>query len=150
MDDMQRILAREAVIDRINELFIATDEKDWQRARDCFTEEITFDMSSLSGQPAMRLPSQSVVAGWEQGLASLEAVHHQIGNYRVEVWESDAKVSCYGIALHYRKTKSGRNTRTFVGSYDFHLVRAGQRWRIDLFRFTAKFVDGNLDLEKDV
>jgi hypothetical protein len=36
-----------------------------------------------------------------------------------------------------------------VGSYDFHLVRAGGAWRIDLFRFNAKFVDGNLELERE-
>jgi hypothetical protein len=36
----------------------------------------------------------------------------------------------------------------FVGSYDFHLVREAT-WKIDLFRFNCKFVDGNLELEKE-
>jgi hypothetical protein len=57
---------------------------------------------------------------------------------------------CYGIALHYRKTKSGKNTRTFVGSYDFTLHReAGELWRIDAFKFNLKFIDGNVALEKE-
>jgi hypothetical protein len=35
-----------------------------------------------------------------------------------------------------------------VGSYDFELARADGRWRIESFRFNAKFVDGNLELDK--
>ena len=141
---------KDAVIDRINELFIATDDKAWQRVSDCFTDEITFDMSSLSGQPAQRVPSREIVAAWEQGLANIDHVHHQAGNYRVEVRDSEATAFCYGVALHHKKTKSGRNTRMFVGSYDFHLIRAGVAWKIDLFRFNVKFIEGNLALETDL
>jgi 3-phenylpropionate/cinnamic acid dioxygenase small subunit len=137
---------RDRVIDRINDLFIATDDRDWPRVRACFTPEIEFDMSSASGQPAARIASADVVAGWETGLAALDAIHHQAGNYRVDVRGGEATAFCYGIAYHYRRNESGRNTRTFVGSYDFHLVRDGEEWRIDAFRFNLKFIDGNPDL----
>ena len=60
-----------------------------------------------------------------------------------------ADASCYAIALHYRPNAGGRNTRTFVGSYDFGLRRIGGRWRIDRFTFHAKWIEGNLELEKD-
>jgi hypothetical protein len=143
------LLQKDRVIDRINELFIATDEKQWERVRACFTTDIVFDMSSLTGQPPSTVPSADVVAGWKAGLAPIEAVHHQVGNYRVTGGEREADAFCYGIAMHYRKTASGRNTRTFVGSYQFHLVRDGEAWQIDRFRFEAKFVDGNLQLEAD-
>ena len=39
--------------------------------------------------------------------------------------------------------------RTFVGSYDFTLVRDGSAWRIDGFRFNLKYMDGNPNLEAD-
>jgi hypothetical protein len=67
------------------------------------------------------------------------------------VWpEGDrADASCYAIALRYRPNASGRNTRTFVGAYDLGLRRIGGRWRIDRFRFDAKWIEGNLELEKD-
>jgi hypothetical protein len=45
--------------------------------------------------------------------------------------------------------RSGRNTRVFVGSYDFHLQRVADGWRIDLFRSKVKFIDGNRDLENE-
>lgn len=78
----------------------------------------------------------------------MQAIHHQAGNFRVTLRGDAADASCYAIAFHYRPNPSGRNTRTFVGSYDLGLRREGGRWRIDRFRFDAKFVDGNLELEK--
>ena len=66
-----------------------------------------------------------------------------------EVKGDQATVFCYGIALHHKKTQSGRDTRAFVGSYDLHLGRtASGAWTIHAFRFNLKFLDGNLELEK--
>jgi hypothetical protein len=76
-------------------------------------------------------------------------VHHQAGNFRLQLRERDADASCYAIAYHYRPTASGRNTRVFVGDYDFHLLRHADRWAIDRFTFRSKFVDGNLALERE-
>ena len=67
----------------------------------------------------------------------------------MEVNGEEATAFWYGIASHYRKTRSGRNTRQFVGSYDFRLVRHRGEWRISSFRFNLKYLDGNLELEQD-
>jgi len=75
---------------------------------------------------------------------------HQAGNFRVTVHDDTADAFCYGMASHYLPNPSGRNTRVFVGSYDFGLRRQDARWRIDRFRFNLKYVDGNLELEKSV
>jgi hypothetical protein len=73
-------------------------------------------------------------------------VHHQIGNIVVQVLGSTASLFCYGIAIHYLPSPSGRNTRTFVGSYDIRLVRKKGGWKIDGFSYHSKFVLGNLTL----
>jgi hypothetical protein len=39
------------------------------------------------------------------------------------------------------------NTRTFVGSYDFELLKDDGNWRISKFKFNLKYVDGNANLE---
>jgi hypothetical protein len=88
-----------------------------------------------------------ITAAWNENLRPIEALHHQVGNYRVEPKGDEASAFCYGIATHYRRTDSGQNTRTFVGTYDFHLHNDGHRWRVDLFRFNLKCLDGNLELE---
>ena len=62
-----------------------------------------------------------------------------------------ATAFCYGIAYHYRARKDGRNTRVFIGSYDYELAQveasAGSAWLITAMRFTLKFMDGNPALE---
>jgi hypothetical protein len=117
--------------------------------RDCFTETVQFDMSSAGGGPAAPLAAQAITDAWQVGLANLQSIHHQAGNYRVDVNGDRATASCYGVAFHHRPVRSGRNTRTFVGSYDFALTRASGAWRISAFRFDLKFIEGNLELHQE-
>jgi 3-phenylpropionate/cinnamic acid dioxygenase small subunit len=148
MADPTALAERQEITDVITSLFIATDEKNWDAVRACFAEQVHFDMQSLTGSPAAAIPADTIVEGWKVALAPLQAIHHQAGNFRVRIEDDQAEASCYGVAYHYRPNFSGKNTRTFVGTYDFHLARSGERWLIDRFRFNVKFVDGNLELEK--
>ncbi len=143
----EHLIDRAAVIDTIVNLFVSTDRRDWASVRECLADNVLFDMTSLAGGEASRLAGSQIAAGWADGLAPIEAVHHQAGNFQVDVSGDQATAFCYAVAYHYRRVASGRNTRTFVGSYDFHLLRdRSGRWRIDLFRFNLKFMEGNPDL----
>ena len=137
-----------AIVDAITHLFIATDNRDWPRVERCFANEVTFDMTSMTGGTPSKTTPREIASGWETGLAPLDAVHHQIGNVLVHAHEHEAAVSCYGIAYHYRRAATNGRTRTFVGTYDFHLVRIGDEWKIDVFKFNLKFIDGNAELER--
>ena len=147
--EVEQLFARERIVDRITELFISTDRKDWPAVERCFTDQVRFDMSSVGGAPLRSVPAREIAAGWEQGLAAIHAIHHQAGNFRVRVGGARATASCYGIAYHYKPRKSGGSTRVFVGSYDFELLQqdGGDDWRISAMRFTLKFLDGNPNLE---
>jgi hypothetical protein len=135
---------REKVIDVVTRLFISTDNRDWASVSSCLDEQVLFDMTSLSGGNPERITRESIISGWDEGLKGLAAIHHQIGNILVHIRGMDASLFCYGIAIHYLPNPSGRNTRTFIGSYDLHLVRQGQGWKIDGFAYHSKFVEGNL------
>ncbi len=148
MDDLSTLSDKQQIVEVITDLFVATDRRDWPAVIACFADEVLFDMRSLGGPPAARTAAKDIAAGWEKGLAPLTAVHHQAGNFRVWPRGDEADAFCYAIALHYRPNPSGQNTRTFVGSYDFGLRREGGRWTISRFRFDAKYVEGNLELEK--
>lgn len=148
-DAVSTLVDEHRVIDCIIRLFICTDTRDWAGVRACLADTVHFDMTSLAGGVPSDLPADAIIAGWTQGLAPIEWVHHQAGNFRVTLRGDEADAFCYGIALHHRRTASGRNTRTFVGSYDFGLARQSDAWRITAFRFNLKFVDGNPELERD-
>lgn len=145
------LIDRERVIDRITELFLATDRKDWPAVEACFAPEVQFDMSSVGAGPAATKQRSEIAAGWRTGLAALEHIHHQVGNFVVRVNGDGADAFCYGIAYHYRARKDGRNTRVFVGRYHYQLGRADAspqpNWRITGMRCTLKFLDGNPALE---
>lgn len=148
---LRAILDRERVVAVVTELFLATDRRDWTGVEACFAPTVTFDMSSVGAGPEASRSAREIAAGWREGLAGVEQIHHQAGNFVVTLAGDEAAVSCYGIAYHYRGRRDGRNTRVFVGSYDFRLARDGERaeapWRITAMRFALKFVDGNPALE---
>ena len=145
-DELRRLVDEREVVRTVNRLFVGTDERDWDKVRTCLAPRVLFDMTSLAGGEPVTLPPDQITPAWEQGLRPLEAIHHQAGNYLVEVRGDEATAFCYGTATHYLPHPSGQNTRTFVGSYNFHLVRAAGHWVIDQFRFNLKFLDGNLQL----
>jgi hypothetical protein len=148
--DVAGLLAREEVVARVTALFLATDRKDWPAVEACFAPAVHFDMSSVGGVPAATARAGDIAAGWRTGLAAVEQVHHQAGNFVVRVAGDRAEAFCYGIAYHFRARRDGRNTRVFVGSYDFTLARddgAAPPWRITAMRFALKFLDGNPALE---
>lgn len=147
MTDVATLAAKDSIAARIYDLFLGTDQRDWSRVRACFTERVHFDMTSVAGGAAQDLTPMQITDAWHAGLAPLDHIHHQAGNLQIHVESDSATASCYGIALHYRATKSGDNVRRFVGTYDFTLRRVETRWLISAFRFNVKFVDGNLSLE---
>lgn len=136
------------IVGTINRLFIGTDQRQWEKVKECFNKEVLFDMTSMAGGEPVKMTPQQIVDGWEKGLAGITAIHHQAGNYLVTVKGGEADAFCYGMAVHYLQNPSKMDTRTFVGSYDFHLLKQGAAWKIDRFKFNLKFIEGNKDLHK--
>jgi hypothetical protein len=146
-NELETLIDRTRIVETINRLFIGTDNRDWAQVKDCFALRVLFDMSSLGAGDAKPLTPDDIVAAWDAGLKPLKAIHHQAGNHLVRISGDKAEAFCYGIALHYRPNRTKVNTRTFVGSYDFGLVKDEGRWKISGFKFNLKYIDGNLALE---
>ena len=130
----------------INKLFICTDNREWEKVRECFDFKVLFDMSSMSGLQPTVFEADQIVREWKEALGKLEAIHHQAGNYITNINGSEASVFCYGISFHYLPNPSGENTRTFVGPYNFRLFKIGEDWKINVFKYNSKFIEGNLRL----
>ena len=131
---------REEVIDVVNQLFIQTDAKNWKAVQNLFTDKVQFDMTSLAGGKPSQLSGAQIAEAWKNGLASVQAIHHQVGNFVVSFQGPVAKVFANGIATHY-KPQEAKKVTWFVGTYDLSLVRVGKTWKIDGFKFNSKYVD---------
>lgn len=145
-NSLEYLLEKDKIIETINTLFICTDNRDWEVVENCFADKIHFDMTSVGAEKVEVLEPKQITKMWEEGLGSLDAIHHQAGNYKVEIRDNKAITFCYGIASHFKKNNSEKNTRTFVGSYNFHLSKIDKDWKIDSFKFNLKYVDGNINL----
>jgi SnoaL-like domain len=149
--DLQRaieiLLEKQAVVEAVTRLFVSTDNRDWKAVEACLAREVLYDMSSLGAGPPARLTARAIVEGWEAGLGPIQDVHHQVGNFLVEIRGARATAFCYGIAFHHLPNPTGRNTRTFIGSYEIGLEKTDGVWRIAAFRFELKYREGNLELE---
>jgi len=145
----EQLRERQEIEDVVVRLFVATDRRDWGSVEACLDDMVIFDMTSMTGGEPLHMKPSDIVAVWARGLQPIDQVHHQVGNFQIDVNGDRATAFCYGVAYHHReKISNPSKTRVFVGSYDVHLTRTDGRWRIDLFRFNLKFIEGNPELEK--
>lgn len=129
----------------ITQLFIATDERNWEDVKAIFATNVLLDYSSMNGNPAASLTPTEITTAWKGILPGFEATHHQIGNLITQVSGNKAKVYCYGTATHFLKDVSG-NIWTVVGSYNFELKKVKAHWKITAMKFNFKYQDGNTSL----
>ena len=150
MDSLNQLLEKDKIITVCTLLFNHTHAPLHARRRrsadtifDALAPEVLFDMTSMAGGEPVAMTPQAITDAWEQGLKPLQAIHHQVGNFIVNIITNEAEVFCYGTASHYLPNPSNDNTRIFVGSYDFHLQKSADDWLIDKFKFNLKYIDGN-------
>lgn len=133
------IMDRLAVQNAVAQLFIATDEKDWERLESIFADEVHLGRRPVARIPA-RMGTAAIADAWRRGLESVEVFHYRVDDQVVRVSGDEATAFCSGTATYY--TPDGEKKLTYhVGSYDFHLVRNGDGWRIDSFRFNREYVE---------
>jgi hypothetical protein len=136
---MSNFSTRDEIIEIVNRLFIYTDQQDWEKlSTEVFTELVTFDMSSISGVPAKQLLVSEICTMWKEGFKGIDAIHHQAGNHLVTIKDERADVFCYATATHYMKETN--HVKIFVGTYKLDLIRRKSGWRINGFRYNAKYI----------
>ena len=131
--------------EKINTLFIATDQSNWEIVEQCFSQKVTLDYSSMTGQPASELTTKQIVESWKTILPGFDYTHHQLGNFIIQADNNTATVFCYGTATHFIESATDQ-TWTVVGSYDFDLVKKNSSWKISKMKFNFKYQSGNLKL----
>jgi hypothetical protein len=128
-----------------DELFIATDAKDWSAARALFAEgEIEVDMSSLVGGNAVRVTADALIGGFRAGLHAGKASHHMATNYRITVADDRAEIFAHGYAWNrVASFPAGQDLWETWGTYRLGARRVDGGWRLDGFRYDARHTRGN-------
>jgi hypothetical protein len=149
LSDSEKLSMRREVEDVVIRMFVATDERDWSTVESCFTDPFILDMTSMVGGSPVTMTPRQVTNAWAEGFKALDHVHHQLGNFQINVDGQHAHVRCYGIAFHFRGgIVAAVKSRSFVGTYEIDLSSTQGSWRIARLQFVLKFIDGNPELEK--
>lgn len=139
---------REEIIEVINKLFVYTDHQEWTKLQEeVFASRVEMDMVSMGAPSPEKISSREICYRWEAGFKEFDSIHHQSGNYIVNINGEEASVFAYSIASHYKESAKKGKSREFIGSYDLHLMKNQAGWRIDKFKYTLKYSSGNLSLE---
>ncbi len=130
----------------VTNLFITTDQKNWEEVEKNFSTTVLLDYSSMTNSAPTTLTPNQVIDAWKGILPGFEATHHQLGNFVSRIEGNKAVVFCYGTASHFLSNKKG-NVWTVIGSYDFELVKNAEgAWKITTMKFNFKYQDGNTEL----
>ncbi|MGW5456123.1 nuclear transport factor 2 family protein [Nocardia sp. NPDC003979] len=134
-----------AITETITRMFVYCDRKRWDDlVTEVFTDEVDFDGGF--GDVVSIRSSKDIAADWKAGLDALDAVHHQAGNYLIDVDGDEATAHADSIAVHVNNSATNGKTRTFIGSYALAARRTPAGWRISKFHYLLKVIEGNADL----
>ena len=132
----------------VTRVFVGTDNRDWEQVADAFHIDVLLDYTSMAGGEPATLSPQQITDSWKTILPGFDHTHHALSNFEVQLSEEEATVTHYGNADHFIDLEGTDDLWTVVGTYEHHLVRTSDGWKIDRMKFNLKYMDGNMDLPR--
>jgi len=108
----------------------AVDTRDWALYQSIFTEPLTVDFSSWSGDPEVTIPVSEWVDLVRKTLSGFDATHHLSSNHVISVSGDSATCVSYMVARHYLVDNGERLMHTIGGYYTNQLIRKADGWKI--------------------
>jgi 3-phenylpropionate/cinnamic acid dioxygenase small subunit len=137
------IADRLAIVDVISNYATGLDARDWTLWRSVFVDDVVFDLSSWSHEPARRLSADRVVAAQARIFAELSTTQHFIANHRITIDGDRARVLAHMRAEHWLPVEGGATERyTMFGYYDDKLVRTADGWKITEMQLNVTHTEG--------
>jgi 3-phenylpropionate/cinnamic acid dioxygenase small subunit len=143
-DRLERLLDRAALADVLSAYATGLDARDWVLWRSVFLDEVVFDLSSWSGEPARRLSADRVVAAQARIFGELTATQHFITNHRITIDGDRARVLAHMRAEHWSDSPgAGAGRYTMFGYYDDKLTRTKLGWKIAEMQLNVTRTEGD-------
>ena len=142
-----RFSSRDQIVEVVNKFFVYTDEREWEKLQHhVFTKHVLFDMSVIAGEK-MHTSALQICEILKANFEDIDAINQLASNHLIEFNEDEdqATVIVYVTATHFKRAALNGKTRTFVGSYNLHLVMEGNAWKISELKYTLKFATGNVE-----
>lgn len=130
------------VIERLlTEYAWAVDTKEWDRLDAVFTPDAALDFRPVGG----RAGTYADVKPWlERRMARYEALHHQLGNVRIDVSGEMARALSYVRATHGHRVDGELVFFELGGVYEDEACEIGGVWRLTRRTLHHRFTTGTL------
>ena len=132
-------MTQEMIINRVNQMALAADLRDWALCRSCFAHEVFVDYTSLAGGEPATIPSDALIESWQGLLPGFTATQHLIGSHVVHVHGDVAECQAHFQATHIIDDEQW----VLGGHYHFRLQRNGQAWQITAITMSALWSVGD-------
>jgi len=133
----------EKIINVITNIFEGADERDWQKVKASFANDVLLDYYSMNGNPAVVLSSNEIIKAWKGFLPGFDLTHHYVTKFHIEQSDGIAKAHFSGKADHFIDGESW----TVEGTYDLELaVPAGDDAKVTKFKFNLQKQSGDVGL----
>lgn len=142
---IKRLEDRNAIVDVVIKYAMSIDRGDWTAYAEVFTDPVHIDFSE-AGLPASDFARDAFVGFAKQGLEGWTARQHLSPNHVVEFDATDPdKAICYSYmyAQHYLKGAPAGDSYLMRGSYDNHMVRTADGWKIASLTQHISWLEGN-------
>jgi hypothetical protein len=124
---------RAQISERVIQYAKAVDRRDWEMLADCLTDPVHADYSQ-NGMPAADFARDDLVGIVRDAVSGFTATQHLSPNHVIEFDQDDPnRAICYSYmyAQHYVEGSERNEFILLRGSYDNHMVRAANGWRIE-------------------
>lgn len=133
----------EKIINVITNIFEGADERDWNKVKASFADDVLLDYYSMNGNPAKVLTSSEIISAWNGFLPGFDITHHQVTKFDIKQSDGIAKAHFSGKADHFIDGESW----TVEGSYDLELAVSGDNdAKVSKFKFNLERQSGDTGL----
>ena len=140
------LVDRVEISDRVLCYATAVDTRNWALYRSVFTENLTVDFSSWSGEPQKTLPVDEWVDQVRRTLSGFDATQHLSSNHVIDMSGDAATCVSYMVALHYLVEGGERLMHSIGGYYTNQLIKTENSWKISRCALTVTWEMGDRGL----
>jgi hypothetical protein len=143
---LETLTDRAAISDVVLRYATAVDTRDWALYRSVFTDPLTVDFASWSGDPELTMPVDEWVELVRKTLSGFDATQHLSSNHVISLTGDGARCVSYMVARHYLVEKGERLMHSIGGHYTNRLIRTGDDWKIQHCMLTVTWEMGDRQL----
>ncbi len=130
------------ITNTVKNLFSGADERDWEKVKNTFADQVLLDYSALSGSPSSLLTPEDIITAWKGLLPGFDMTHHQPAGFTIKQNGDEATVHYFAKADHFL----GEDNWTVEANYDTGLIKTADGWRINSHKISNVKQSGNADL----